>query len=134
MEELETLGLPAIAVRGIIPIPNNEFRIEIGRDISLKALEACEKKYNNEVILLIQKNPLVTDVTTEDVQKIGVKARLTLKLKLPNNNYKVKFNIISRVIIDGFIQSTPYFMVNQKDYPTILVDGAMESALVRSVV
>lgn len=33
MEELETLGLPAIAVRGIVPLPNNEFRIEIGRDI-----------------------------------------------------------------------------------------------------
>ncbi len=134
MEELETLGLPAIAVRGIIPIPNNEFRIEIGRDISLKALEACEKKFNNEVILLIQKNPLVTDVTTEDVQKIGVKAKLTLKLKLPNNNYKVKFNIVSRVSVDEFIESTPYFMVNVKDYPSILVDGAMETALIRSVV
>ena len=134
MEELETLGLPAIAVRGIIPIPNNEFRIEIGRDISLKALEACEKKFNNEVILLIQKNPLVTDVTKDDVQKIGVKARLTLKLKLPNNNYKVKFNIISRVSIEEFIQSSPYFMVNIKDYPTILVNGAEESALIRSVI
>jgi len=134
MEELETLGLPAIAVRGIIPVPNNEFRIEIGRDISLKALEACEKKFNNEVILLIQKNPLVTDVTTDDVQKIGVKARLTLKLKLPNNNYKVKFNILSRVAIEDFIQSSPYFMVNVKDYPTILVNGAEESALIRSVV
>ena len=131
MEELETLGLPAIAVRGIIPIPNNEFRIEIGRDISLKALEACEKKFNNEVILLIQKNPLVTDVTKDDVQKIGVKAKLTLKLKLPNNNYKVKFEILSRVCVEEFIQS---FMVNITDYPTILVDGAEESALIRSVV
>ena len=134
MEELQTIGLPAIAVRGIIPIPNNEFRIEIGREISLKALEACEKKYNNEVILLIQKNPLVTDVTKDDVQDIAVKAKLTLKLKLPNGNYKVKFNIISRVVVDEFIQSKPYFMVSTTDYPSVYVDGAEESALIRSVV
>lgn len=134
MEELETLGLPAIAVRGIIPIPNNEFRIEIGREISLKALEVCEKKFNNEVILLIQKNPLVTDVTKEDVQKIAVKAMLTLKLKLPNGNYKVKFNIVSRVVVEEFIQSKPYFMVSATDYPTTLVDGTEESALIRSVI
>lgn len=134
MEELETIGLPAIAVRGIIPIPNNEFRIEIGREISLKALEACEKKYANEVILLIQKNPLVTDVTKDDVQKIAVRAKLTLKLKLPNGNYKVKFNIISRVVVEEFIQSKPYFMVSTTEYETILVDGTEESALIRAVI
>ena len=134
MEELETIGLPAIAVRGLIPIPNNEFRIEVGREISLKALDASEKKYNNEIILLIQKNPLVTDVSPDDVQPIGVLAKLTLKLKLPNNNFKVKFNIISRVKIDEFISKKPYFMVRTSDHPTILVDGAEESALIRSVV
>ncbi|MGM9970836.1 MAG: endopeptidase La [Anaeroplasmataceae bacterium] len=134
MEELENIGLPAIAVRGLIPIPNNEFRIEVGREISLKALEACERKYNNEIILLIQKNPLVADVTPDDLQPIGVLAKLTLKLKLPNNNYKVKFNIISRVMIDEFLSKKPYFIVKTSDYPTILVDGAEESALIRSVI
>ncbi len=134
MEELETLGLPAIAVRGIIPIPNNEFRIEIGREISLKALEACEKKFNNQVILLIQKDHLVTDVTKDDVQKIGVKAEVTLKLKLPNNNYKVKFNILSRVEIVDFIETSPYFMVETKDYKTVGVDETEEEALMRTIV
>lgn len=133
MEELEALGLPAIPVRGVFPIPNNEFRIEIGREYSLKALDVCEKKFNNEVILLIQKNPLVNDVTYDDVNKIGVLAKLTLKLKLPNNNYKVKFNIIKRVSIDEFVQEKPYFVVKTSDYPTILVDGTEESALIRNV-
>ncbi len=134
MEELETLGLPAIAVRGVTPIPNNEFRIEIGREISLKALDACEKKFNNEVVLLIQKNPMVNDVTKEDVYPIAVLAKLTLKLKLPNNNYKVKFNILSRLVVEEFLTTKPYFMVKTSDYPTILVDGAEESALVRTVI
>lgn len=134
MEELETLGLPAIAVRGQMPIPNNEFRIEIGREISLKALEVCEKKFNNQVILLIQKDHLVTNVTKDDVQEIGVKAEVTLKLRLPNNNYKVKFNILSRVEIVDFIETSPCFMVETKDFNTIGVDETEEEALMRSVV
>ena len=134
MEELETLGLPAIAVRGVIPIPNNEFRIEIGREMSLKALEACERKYNNDIVLLIQKNPLLTDVTENDLQPIGVLAKLTLKLKLPNGNYKVKFNIIERVKIEEYLLTKTYFMVKTSNFNTKLVDGAEESALIRSVV
>lgn len=133
MEELETFGLPAIPVRGVFPIPNNEFRIEIGREYSLKALDACEKKFNNEVILLIQKDPMVNDVKFDDLYKVGVIAKLTLKLKLPNNNYKVKFNIISRVEIEDLITEKPYFTVKYKEYPTQLVDGAEESALIRNV-
>ena len=30
---------PFVAVRGVVPIPNNDFRIEIGRPKSLKATQ-----------------------------------------------------------------------------------------------
>ncbi len=134
MEDFEMNGLPAIAVRGVIPIPNNEFRIEIGREISLKALELCEKKYDNEVILLIQKNPILTDVESKDLETIGVKAKLTLKLKLPNNNFKVKFRILERVKIESFVSTKPCFMVETSSYPTFIGDSTEETALVRTVI
>ncbi len=133
MENLQSVGLPAIAVRGVVPIPNNEFRIEVGRQMSLKALEACERKFNNNIILLLQKDPLIADVTPEDLQPIGVLAKLTLKLKLPNNNYKVKFNIISRVSIDEYLSEEPYFMVKTSDFETEAMDSVEESALVRTL-
>ena len=51
MEE-NKLVLPAIAVRGIVPLPNNEFRIEVGRENSVLALDAAEKMYGGNVGLV----------------------------------------------------------------------------------
>jgi ATP-dependent Lon protease len=39
-------SLPAVVVRGTMPIPNNDFRVEVGRKISrLKAIEESEKGF-----------------------------------------------------------------------------------------
>ena len=54
MENLYINKIPAIAVRGVIPLPNNEFRIEVGREASLRALDDAEHNYNNDIVLLIQ--------------------------------------------------------------------------------
>ena len=56
--------LPAIAVRKEAPIPNNDLRIEVGREISLHALNLAESKYDSNIILLLQENPAVEAVTT----------------------------------------------------------------------
>lgn len=45
----ETRVLPALAVRGVVPIPNNDFRIEVGREMSIKALEEAEKTMVNSL-------------------------------------------------------------------------------------
>lgn len=93
MENLYINKIPAIAVRGVIPLPNNEFRIEVGRETSLRALDDAEHNYNNDIVLLIQKDPQSLKVGKDDLYEYGVLAHIDLKLKLPNNNYKVKFQI-----------------------------------------
>ena len=56
MEENTKIVLPAIAVRGLVPLPNNEFKIEVGRPNSILALDAAEKMYGGNIILLVQKD------------------------------------------------------------------------------
>ena len=62
MEENTKIVLPAIAVRGLVPLPNNEFKIEVGRPNSVLALDASEKMYSGNIILLVQKDSQVQDV------------------------------------------------------------------------
>ena len=111
MEENTKIVLPAIAVRGIVPLPNNEFKIEVGRPNSILALDAAEKMYDGNIILLVQKDSATVDVTENDVEMIGVIGKVTLKLKLPNGNYKVKFKISGRIEVKEFTsvndQSSP---------------------------
>lgn len=134
MKNLYIDGIPAIAVRGVIPLPHNEFRIEIGREASLKALDESEKKFDNYIVLLIQKDPLCVNVGKEDLQPVGVLAKINLKVKLPNKNYKVKFDIDSRIEVLEFKQDEPFFMVSYKELVSSEESLEEQTALVRSIV
>ena len=133
MEENTKIMLPAIAVRGVVPLPGNEFKIEVGRENSVQALEAAEKMYGGNIILLVQKDSSLTEVTSNDVEAIGVLAKITLKLRLPNNNYRVRFKITNRVEIKEFTSESPYFVVNYEKIFSILQNDETEAALMKNV-
>lgn len=132
MEE-NKLVLPAIAVRGVIPLPNNEFRIEVGRQNSVMALDAAEKMYGGNILLLIQKDANSKEVTEEDVESIGVLAKITLKLKLPNKNYKVKFKIADRISIQNFTSLDPYFVCAYEKVHSYMHNDDKEAALIKNI-
>lgn len=133
MEENTKIVLPAIAVRGVVPLPNNEFRIEVGRTNSVLALDAAEKMYGGNILLLIQKDPTISEVTENDVEPIGVLAKITLKLLLPNKNYKVKFKIADRIKIEEFTSLDPYFVCHYEKLYSFYENIDVEPALVKSV-
>ncbi len=133
MEDTTKIVLPAIAVRGVIPLPGNDFKIEVGRPNSVQALDAAEKMYDGNIILLVQKDSATVDVTENDVEMIGVIGKVTLKLKLPNGNYKVKFKISGRIEVKEFTSVTPYFVVNYEKLYSILNNDETESALIKHI-
>lgn len=125
--------IPVIAVRGVCPIPNNDIRLEVGRDASIKALEEAEKNYDNMIVLLAQKDSKSPDLSPANLYEYGTLARIDLSLKLPNNNLKVKFQIKERVKIVNFLQEEPFLFVEYEDvtYPEESQEEA--SALVRTI-
>ncbi len=126
--------LPALAVRGICPIPNNEIRIEVGREQSITAIESAEKEFGGNVILLIQKNPTIESPGIDDLETVGVYAKIIMKIKLPGGSLKVKFKIINRINVIGYEFTTPYFKVNYNILETIISDQEEELALIRLVI
>ena len=133
MEDNTKIVLPAIAVRGVVPLPNNEFRIEVGRANSVLALDAAEKMYGGNILLLIQKNPTLSEVTENDVEEFGVLAKINLKLRLPNQNYKVKFKISDRVKIKEFTSNDPYFVCHYEKLYSICQMDDVERALIKNI-
>ena len=125
----ERTTLPALVTRGVVPLPNNDFRLEVGRPFSVKALDESEANYGKFIVLLIQKNPLIDVPTPEDVEKYGVLARLVMKIKLPNDTYKVKFNVIKRVKVLEYTKTEDLFMVNYEELEAEMADN-MEEILV----
>lgn len=127
-------NLPAIIVRGTTPIPNNDFRIEVGRKVSLKAVEEAEKNFGGYAIILIQKNPLIEEPTVEDLESYGTLVKVQMKIKLPNDAYKVKFSILSRIKVKEYFLTDPYFVVEYEEQETLSGNIEEEVTLVKMIV
>lgn len=127
-------SLPAVVVRGIVPIPQNDFRIEVGRKVSLKAVEEAEKNFSSYVLILVQKNPLIENPTTSDLETHGVLAKVAMKIKLPNDNYKIKFNILSRIKVNEYFLTDPYFVADYEEVQTKPGDLEEENTLIKMIV
>lgn len=130
--ELQT-SLPAVVVRGIVPLPNNDFRIEVGRKVSLRAVEEAEKGFSSYVLILVQKNPLIENPTTSDLETYGVLAKVAMKIKLPNDNYKVKFSIVSRIKVKEYFLTDPYFVADYEEVETIPGNLDEEQTLIKMI-
>lgn len=127
-------SLPAIVVRGVTPIPHNDIRIEVGRKISLKALEEAERNFGSYAVVIIQKNPMIERPTTDDIEEYGVLVKVHMKIKMPNGSYKTKLQIINRIKVKDYLVTDPYFVVEYEELETINDDIEEEKTLVKMVV
>ncbi len=133
-EEVKQGSLPGIAIRGLAPFPNTDVRTEVGRSVSKTALLEAERNHDSHVLLLVQKNPNVEEPSAEDMLSYGVVAKIGIKIKLPNGNFKVKFDPIVRAEISSFEENDNFFMVNFDTRPPQQGDQDEEVALVRMIV
>ena len=132
-ENVYEKALPAMAIRGLVALPDNDIRLEVGREFSIKALLEAEKQ-NNQIVLLIQKSPLTENPKQTDVYDTSVIGKVTMKIKLPNGNYKVKIKGEMRAKVKYFVSEDPYFSVLVESLPAIQVDVDQEIALIRMIV
>ena len=135
MEQLENKkAYPALALRGLVPLPSNELRTEVGRKNSIKALDEAEANFNGDIVLIVQKNAQEVEVSKDNIELVGALAHIDSRLNLPNGNLRVKFSVKERVILEDISDPNPYFMVlfSQMVMDNENVDE--EAALVRSVV
>ncbi len=130
--EKMTGTLPTISVRGVIPLPNNEIRLDIGRNESLKALKLSEQ-YQNYVVLLVQNNPMIEEVTSKDINEIGVVAKITLNMTIPNNIRRVKFQTIVRCRVTSYEETKPVLLANFETLPSIVSEPQKEMPLLNLV-
>ena len=133
-ETIENATLPTVPVRGMVALPNNEFKIEVGRDFSKNAITACETEYDNYCLLVFQKNLNTAMPLENDLYEYGVVAKLSMKIKLGNGNFRVKFEPVVRAKVNTIISIDPYFLVNFETKPAYQENLDEEMTLVKMVV
>ena len=99
--------MPILALRGLCVFPEQTVHFEVGRDKSVKALEAAMR--GDQTLLLIpQKDLLVDDPKIKDLYAVGCVAKVKQVLKSQGENLRILVTGLCRAKITELSQSEPY--------------------------
>ncbi len=104
--------LPVIPVRGIIFLPGTDVRVEVGREFSKNAVFEAESNRDGYVLLVFQRKPDILEPEFEDFIEVGLLARISVKIKLPNGNFKIKFEPLVRVKLNDLMAKEPFYLID----------------------
>ncbi len=105
-EQLRTI--PVLPLRDVVVYPHMVIPLFVGRDKSIKALEAAMEE-EKEILLVAQKSASEDDPSEEDVYRIGTLSTILQLLKLPDGTVKVLVEGGQRAKIVNFLEAEEYF-------------------------
>ncbi|MDY6065982.1 MAG: endopeptidase La [Finegoldia sp.] len=97
-------NLPVIALRGMWLFPNNIQQIEVGRQISLNAINAAMLR-NSQVFITSQKDSLDETISIDNCYEIGVVADIKQTYRLANGNLAVLVEGLERASINSLVDN-----------------------------
>ena len=127
------LEFPVLPLRDVIVFPNMVIPLFVGREKSIKSLEAAMDS-NKQIMLVAQKSADLDDPQDEDIYRFGTLATVLQLLKLPDGTIKVLVEGASRAEIKGKIYGDEYFEAKVSIIDEIVVDDREIEILSRSVI
>lgn len=105
---VSTRTIPVIPLRGLVVFPYMMLHFDVGRQISLKALEQAME--NDQLVLLLsQKDPKQEEPTPDDMYQFGTVAKVKQMLKLPSETSRILVEGLYRARVIRYLSTNPYF-------------------------
>ncbi len=125
--------LPVLPLRDIVVFPHMIVPLFVGREKSVRALEAVMKE-DKQILLVAQKNATQDDPSADDIYTVGTVSTILQLLKLPDGTVKVLIEGGRRARITGFKETEAFFEAHVEPLPDRDVDAKDVEALGRTVV
>lgn len=103
--------MPAVALRGLVCLPDMILHFDVSRKKSIAALEAAMVK-DQMVFLVAQKDPDEEDPKQEDLYTAGAMAKVKQIVKMPENMVRVVAEGKFRAELDEMISVYPYLLTD----------------------
>ena len=126
-------ALPVLPLRDIVVFPHMIVPLFVGREKSVRALEAVMKE-DKQILLVAQKNATQDDPSSDDIYRVGTVSTILQLLKLPDGTVKVLVEGKSRAGIETFKETEPFFEAYVEPMPDLDLDSKELEALGRTVV
>ncbi len=125
--------LPVLPLRDIVVFPHMIVPLFVGREKSVRALEAVMKD-DKQILLVAQKSAEQNDPSADDIYRLGTVSTILQLLKLPDGTVKVLVEGGKRARITGFKETDSYFEAYTEVLPDVVGEAKELEALGRSVV
>jgi ATP-dependent Lon protease len=125
--------LPVLPLRDIVVFPHMIVPLFVGREKSVRALEAVMKE-DKQILLVAQKNAAQDDPAADDIYRVGTVSTILQLLKLPDGTVKVLVEGGRRARITEFKETDNYFEAVVDAMPDLDTDAKELEALGRTVV
>ena len=99
--------MPILALRGLAVFPEQTVHFDVGREKSVRALEAAMKK-DATLLLIPQKDLMTDDPKFADLYSVGTVVKVKQMLRSQGENIRVLVTGICRARIASVEQSTPF--------------------------
>jgi len=124
-----TVELPVLPLRDVVVYPHMVIPLFVGREKSMKALEAAMEG-DRRILLLSQKQPETDDPSEADLHTVGTIGNLLQLVKLPDGTVKVLVEGQSRAQLqscferDGMLRAHAVSLQPLFDRPTVELETA----------
>ena len=106
-ERLPTTHLPVLPLRDIVVFPHMIVPLFVGREKSVRALEAVMSE-NKQILLLTQTDAAIEDPGAEDMFTMGTVGNILQLLKLPDGTVKVLVEGVTRAQVTSLDETGTY--------------------------
>ncbi len=102
--------LPLLPLRGILVFPYMIIHLDVGREKSVKALEAAMLA-ERQIVLATQMDAQIDTPTPEEIYRCGTVAEIKQLLKLPGGTIRVLVEGLRRARIESYLDTEEFFQV-----------------------
>src|ERR1700738_1649444 len=124
--------VPLLPLRELIVFPHEVYPIFVGRQKSIKALEAAEQ-HKRPILLAAQKDARVSDPGPDDIYAVGTLGVVVQLLRLPDGPVQALLEGKKRARVLRYASSDDYFQVEAEEIEEVCERTSEVEALMRSV-
>jgi ATP-dependent Lon protease len=132
IDDTETGQYPLLPLRDQVVFPFIVSPLFVGRDQSIKAVEAAAG-HHQKMVVVAQRSAEVEHPDFQDLYSVGTEVEIVRILRLPDGTTSVLVQGLRRVTLEGLVQDEPYLIVSATPLREKKVQRAQVEALMRAV-
>lgn len=133
MSENTHVRVPLVCTRGVIVFPGQDVMVEVGRKISINAVNEASEKYDSMVFVVCQNDIMVDNPTQKDMYEVGTLSKIKV-IRKKEGFLRVTFTGMQRAKLVSVDNTGDLMMADIEILHDVQGDQNEEMALIKKII